>query len=177
MKLIAKREVDKHAQKIVRSYFPDLTGSKLKIKWQTRESPYHYTIKHGLQRMVDKQGNITIVMLEDYRKDPVMLFGRLMHELGHAKQIKLGWLRFDGTTYIWRGDRYPLRIKMNGPYEPKYKSSLYYRYKFDRDFYAPWEEYDHMLRPMVEQYARRCGFYVNKAHTEALDEMPEGELI
>lgn len=173
MKTIPKRAVVKHADKIVKSYFPDLIGSKLTIKWQKRESPYRYTIKHGLQRMVDKNGTITIVMPEDFRKDPVMLFGRMMHELGHAKQIRLGWLRFDGTTYIWRGDRYPLRFRMDGPYRSKYKVNLYFRYKFGQDFYAPWEEYDSMIRPMVEQYARRCGYYVNKAHTEALDEVPD----
>ncbi len=171
--MIAKREVTKHMHKIVRSYYPDLLDSKLSIKWQSRESPYEYTIKHGLQRMVDEDGNITVVMIDDYRKDPVMLFGRLFHELGHAKQIKLGWLKFDGTTYIWRDQRFPLKFRMDGSYEPKYKTNLYYRFRFGRDFWAPWEEFDSMIRPLAEHYSRRCGYYVSKAHSAALDEIPD----
>src|SRR4051812_47414981 len=99
MRTIPKRDVPKHVTKIIKAYYPDLIGSAVDIKWQSRETGYIKTIKYGLQRMVDKDGKIIITMIDSYRKDPVMLFGRLMHELGHAKQIKLGWLEFDDTTY------------------------------------------------------------------------------
>lgn len=173
-KTISKYRTHKLAQEIVQRVYPELGDVKINIKWQAKESPYIWLIKYGMQRIVQKDGSILIHFPENYMEDPIMTIGRLMHELGHARQIKLGHLKFDGTTYIFHGVRYPLRFSMQGPYEKEYKSNHYWRFKrHGHDVFAPWEQFDSMIRPIAEQFARECGYTVTAEDSAALNNEPD----
>lgn len=163
MKKVVRREnVAKYARILADHYYPSLKGMKINVQLRQRERKTVDTIKWGMQKIVTGD-TVNIIVTEAHRHNPEGCFGRIIHELAHADQIVRGDLSFDGMTYIYQGQRYTLKYRFYGSYEPKAKLYNYIRMEsHNKEYWAPWEQFDHGTTAMARKFCRTYDYVTHK---------------